>query len=60
MSRRAIELELLFLDFIDANGHKEVDFHLYYVILFIFQILVQGFQGVQFEIMDTGHVCFDL
>ncbi len=60
MSQRAIELELLFLDFIDANGYEKVDFHLCDVILFIFEILVQGFQGVQLEIMEAGHACFDL
>lgn len=60
MSQRAIKLELLFLDFIDANGHEKVDFHFCDVILFIFEVLVQGFQGVQLEIMEAGHVCFDL
>ncbi len=60
MSRKVIKLELLFLDFIDVNGHEEVDFHLCDVILLIFQVLVQGSQGVQLEIMDVKHVCFDL
>jgi hypothetical protein len=60
MSQRTIELELLILDFINANGCEKVDFHLCDVILFIFEILVQGFQGVQLEIMEAGHVCFDL
>jgi hypothetical protein len=50
----------LFLDFIDADGCDEPNFHLYGVVLLILHVLLQGFEGAQLEIMDIGQVWFDL